>query len=132
MIRDYQESFLTETTAVEELGGHASGVSDYRDTGQAGAYDDAHRKTFLNIAGLSDVTTSDGGTLTIILESHDDVAFSGPTTEWSSGALAATAIEGLEYHVPLPEGMLRYIRIKWTIAGTCTDGGHFEAFLSNS
>lgn len=133
MIRDYHQSFLTTADGETLCPAYVSGVSAYRDTGAAGAYD-GHRKCFLNIAGISDLTSTGADTLTIVLQSHDDTAFSGPTTEWSSGALAKDAIADLELKVPMPEGMDRYIRISWTVSsvGTVSAGGEFEAWISDS
>jgi hypothetical protein len=133
MQRDYYDSFFT-TAGVETLNeGTASGNSDYMDTGKAGAFDDEHRKRFLNIVGLADLTTGDGAVLNIYLVSHDDVLFSGPTIAWSKLAIAATAIADMIVKVPIPADMLRYIRIEWTISvGTASAGGDFQAFLSNS
>jgi hypothetical protein len=134
MIRDYYESFFT-TAGVETLNeGTASGHSDYMDLGIAGAFDDEHRKRYLNIVGLADMTTGDGAVLNIYLVSDTAVGFAtAKKTEWSKLAIVATDINGLVQKAVLPEGMYRYIRIEWTISvGTASGGGDFQAFLSNS
>jgi hypothetical protein len=133
MIRDYYDSFFT-TAGVETLNlGSTSGNSDYMDLGVAEANDDAHRKRYLNIVGLTDMTSGDGAVLNLKLVSHDDILFSGPTTEWSKLAIAKDAVADMIEKIVLPEGMERYIRIEWTITvGTASAGGDFQAFLSNS
>ncbi len=130
---DDQQFFLTTAGSKTLCGAYVSGVSDYRDTGAAGALD-GHRKKYLNIEGLVDLTSTDADTLTIKLVSHDDVLFSGPTTEYTTGAIAKDAIADAIYHIALPEDMLRYIRIEWTVTsvGTVSAGGSFNAFLSDS
>jgi hypothetical protein len=134
MILDYQEAFLT-TAASETLGGATTSASDYRDLGAANALD-GHRKTYLNIEGVSDLTSTSSDTVTITLESDTAVGFgTNVTTEYTSGALAKDAIAALRTKVALPEGMYRYIRIKWTVttSGTITAStGTFKAYLSNS
>jgi hypothetical protein len=134
MLIDDQEFFPT-TAGVQTLNlGSASGNSDYRDTGIAGHYDDAHRKTYLNIVGLTDMTSGDGAVLNILLVSDTAVGFAtAKKTEWSKLLIAKTDVAGMVEKIPLPEGMYRYIRIEWTISvGTASAGGDFKAFLSNS
>jgi hypothetical protein len=135
MIIDLNEYFMTtDDPPVDDLGGHASGYSDYFDSGEAESMD-GHRKVYLNIEGTSDLTSDGADTETIILESDTAVGFAtNVTTHYTSGALAKDAIAAVRTKVLLPEGMYRYFRIKWTISsvGTSSAGGHFHAYLSNS
>jgi hypothetical protein len=131
MILDKQDSFLTVTTALENLGGHASGVSDYRDTGAVGA-NDGHRKLYLNIVGVSDLVDADGTpTVTIALVSDSAVGFAtAKVTDWTSAAIAKDALAAYRAKVLLPEDIKRYARIEWTLSNGGDSGGLFKAFLS--
>ncbi len=128
MILDKQEAYLT-TAGSEDLGGTASGVSDYRDLGAKGALD-GHRKTYLNIRGKSAHTGGTSPTITIVLTSGADGSTFGQTDATLATTITLAATTNIK--IPLPEGMQRYSRIEWTVAGSPTGGGLFNAFLSNS
>jgi hypothetical protein len=135
MILDDNEYFKTVTTAVTTLGGSTSSASDYFDMEETGAMD-GHRKKYLNIEGILDLTSDGADTVTITLESDTAVGFAtNLTTHYTTGALAKDAIAALDKHVLLPEGMYRYFRIKWVvtaIGSKTASTGTFVAYISNS
>lgn len=132
MILDKQEAFVTVSTALETLGGHESGVSDYVDFGAANALD-GHKKMYLNIAGIADLEASGSETITIALVSDTNPNFAtAKKTEFTSGAIAKGSVAAYRKKIQIPEGMYRYVRIEWTISGTSTGGGTFKAFRSES
>lgn len=78
--------------------------------------------------------TSSDATLTITLESDDNVGLSSATTHYSSGALAfatyATAGTRL-VTLPLPHGdYQRYLGIRYTVASGPLTAGAFDAFIT--
>lgn len=78
--------------------------------------------------------TSSDATLTITLESDDNVSLSTPTVHFSTGALAfasfATAGTRL-VTIRLPHGQYqRYIGLRYTVAAGPLTAGAFDAFLT--
>ncbi len=135
MILDMQDSFLsTATPPLETIGGYASGVSDYRDTGEASSLD-GHRKLYLNIEGIANLTSDGADTVTITLTTDTATGFAtAKRTLYTSGAIAKGAVAATRTKILVPEGASRYIRVEWTISaiGTSSAGGTFKAFLSVS
>jgi methionine-rich copper-binding protein CopC len=128
---DKQEYFLT-TAGAETLGGHASGNSDYRTLDAAEAHD-GHRKKYLNIMGIADLTSTEADTVTITLVSDLAVGFAtAKVTNYTSAAIAKGSVAATRLKVLLPEDMKKYYRIEWTVtsAGTCSAGGTFKAYIS--
>ena len=72
--------------------------------------------------------------LTISIEIDDNAAFSSPTTIWTSPAYTqAQLATGAKYLLPdhLPAGISeRYIRLKYTVAGTAPTTGKITAGVS--
>ncbi len=129
MILDKQEFYLTSAGS-SVLGGGSSANSEYRDTGVAAQFDNAHRKQFVNLRCIvGQAGTSP--TLAITLKGGTDGSTFGTTVL----TLHATAIlnAGTVYKVPLPANMPRYTRVEYTVGGTQTaNTGTFEVFLSQS
>jgi len=134
MILDLEEFFLT-TLGSESLGGSTTSQSDYRDNGVAEA-NDGHRKKYLNIEGVSNLTSDGADTVTITLVSDTAVGFAtNKTTHYTSGAIAKDEIAAKRLKIALPEGMYRYMRVEWTvtaIGSKTVSTGLFKAFISNS
>lgn len=128
MILDRQDAFVsTATPPVETLGGTASGVSEIRNLESAGALDGS-KKVWLNIVGVAG-STSD--TLTIILASDSAVGFAtAKVTNYTTAAIAGTAMAATRIKVLLPEGVKAFSRIEWTHSSN--NSITFKAFLSNS
>ena len=103
MILDKQEFYLTSAGS-SVLGGGSSANSEYRDTGVAAQFDNAHRKQFVNLRCIvGQAGTSP--TLAITLKGGTDGSTFGTTVL----TLHATAIlnAGTVYKVPLPANMPR-------------------------
>lgn len=133
MMTDKQEYFLT-TGGSETIGGYTSGTSDYRTLDAAKAHD-GHRKKYLNIAGITDMTSTGSDTLTIALVSDTDSGFAtAKKTDHSFTAIAKGSIAATRLKIALPEDMYKYYRLEWTVSsnGTPSAGGTFKAWISNS
>ena len=134
MILDDKEFFLTVAGLPTLCPAFVSGVSDYRDTSNAAANDGTNRKRYLNIVGLTNLTSTGADTLTITFKSSAAAAMTGLQTDYTFAAIAKGSVATTQLKIPLPEGMLQYIRIEWTVSaiGTVSAGGTFKAFLSES
>ena len=74
-----------------------------------------------------------GGTsLEIALQTATDSSFASPVTLYDSGAilLASLTANTVLVKVPIPIGLLRYLRVYYTVSGTMT-AGTVSAFLQN-
>lgn len=119
---------LTFGSAAATLGTYTT-VNTTQDLGQS------NEPLFLVVQTAVQATdTSSDATLTITLESDDNVGLSSPTVHYSSGAIAfanfATAGTRL-VTVALPHGNYeRYVGIRYTVANGPLTAGQFDAFLT--
>jgi hypothetical protein len=134
MILDDNEYFKVVTTLSKTLCPlFVSGNSDYMDQGVRGGFTNGHKKRYLNILGITDITSTGADNITFYLYSASNTTFnSNKTAEYTSAAIEATDVKGKVIKVVLPEDMYRYIRIEWVITavGTVSAGGTFNAFIS--
>lgn len=70
------------------------------------------------------VEAFDAGTVAISLQTATDAAFTTPVVLTTTAAMAAaTMVAGYKFSLsPLPEGMLQFSRLNYTVTGTPTTG----------
>ncbi len=118
-------AYYKTSAGSESLGGYADGNSEYMRFRAAGAHD-GHRKFYLNIFGVAQLSGGASPKITINLTSGEDGSTFGQT-DYTTGAIDIP--DGIK-RVPLPEGIDEYSRIEWTVSGAPTGGGTFKAFIS--
>lgn len=72
-------------------------------------------------------------TLTVTIETDDNTSFSSPKVAASSPDVAlADLVKGYKFpSLPaFPEGLERYVRMKYTVAGTAPTTGKVDAFVA--
>lgn len=78
--------------------------------------------------------TSSDATLTITLESDDNVGLSSPTVHFTTGALAFAAFSPANTRlvtIALPHGLYeRYVGVRYTVASGPLTAGTFDAYLT--
>lgn len=79
-------------------------------------------------------SAADNTTLTVVLETDDDVEFGSATTLWTSATLAqATVVKGykiFEAHLSSLEGKLeRYLRFTYTCGTADATAGKIDAYI---
>jgi len=119
---------FSEAQAETTVAAHAS--TNVVDTKLAG--DMLAKPLFLDISVDTTCTSAGAATLTTILETSDDEAFGTSNTLLSTGAVAvATLVKGYRIiQARVPAGVLRYLRVKYTIADAALTAGKFNAILT--
>ena len=95
---------------------------------------DTGKAMFLYIQVDESFTATGSATLTIDLETDDNIAFSSATILWSSAAVAkatlvATAGREYELKIAIPRGAERYLRLNNTVASGPFTAGKYTASI---
>jgi len=127
MIIDYSNTFADGQSLVKDITELATGDSTILDLVKAGGM---YKEGFLFLR-IDTAQVGASSTTLFELRTSDDNFSASDVLLWSSGALAVTALtkDTVIAKVPMPLGLLRYLKIKFTVAAADTTAGTFDAFI---
>lgn len=93
---------------------------------------DAVKQMWLVVSVPVTVTADGAATVTFALKTSADEAFSSPTTLFTSAAIgkASLAQGAVPVKMRIPQGLLRYLKVSYTIGTGPLTAGKFDAYLA--
>ena len=128
MIIDYSNTFADGQSLIKDIDVLATGDSTILDLVKAGGM---YKEGFLFIRIDEAQVGATSKTLFELRTSDDDDFSDSDVLLWSSGLIGVAALtkDTVIAKVPMPLGLLRYLKIKFTISVVDTTAGTFDAMI---